>query len=61
MSQTLSIPMCPDNYHMTFARGFRYDTPRGRYVNREFDPAWLALDPPQFVPESSVWRSYDVD
>ena len=53
--------LCPDNYQVTFGRGFRYDTPRARYLSREYNPIFLNLDPPQFVPESSVWTSDESD
>jgi RHS repeat-associated protein len=46
---------------IAYAREFRYDTRRARYLNRELDPVALMQFPPQFVPFSEVWSDYDGD
>jgi RHS repeat-associated protein len=53
--------MCPESYDITFAREFRYDSGRARYLNRELDPAGLMQNPPQFVPLTETWTDYDGD
>lgn len=50
---------CPDNYTITFAREFRYDSARARYLNRQLDPVWLMQNPPVFVALSETWTDYD--
>jgi len=45
------------SYTVTYAREFRYDSPRGRYLNRELDPAQL----PTLVSLSDTWSDYDGD
>jgi RHS repeat-associated protein len=52
---------CPENYDITFAREFRYDSGRARYLNRELDPVGLMQNPPQFVPLTETWTDYDGD
>ena len=52
-------------YAITYAREFRYDGSRARYLVRKLDPAGLLLDPPQFNPvddpgvEPDTWSDYD--
>ncbi|MCG3132707.1 MAG: hypothetical protein FLDDKLPJ_03573 [Phycisphaerae bacterium] len=50
---------CPDNYEVTWAREFRYDAARARYLNRELDPA--ELEGGYLVALSEVWTDYDGD
>ncbi|MGB2985751.1 MAG: RHS repeat-associated core domain-containing protein, partial [Phycisphaerae bacterium] len=44
------------DYNTSYARGFRYDGARQRYLNRELDPE--TLEP---VPGGDVWSDYDGD
>jgi len=51
---------CPDNYTVTFAKEFRYDTGRARYMVRDLDTAWLtAPGGPLLVALSTAWTAYD--
>ena len=52
---------CPTNYDITFAREFRYDSGRARYLNRVLSPAGLMLPTPDFTPISETWSDYDDD
>jgi len=53
---------CPDNYAITFAKEFRYDTGRARYMVRDLDTAWLtASGGPFLVALSTTWTAYDGD
>ena len=45
---------CPSAYLRTYAREFRYDGARERYLNREVDTYWF--DP---VDDEGVWSDYD--
>ncbi|MCG3132741.1 MAG: hypothetical protein FLDDKLPJ_03607 [Phycisphaerae bacterium] len=47
---------CPDHYEVTWAREFRYDAARARYLNRELDPA--ELEGGYLVALSEVWTDY---
>jgi len=51
------------NYMVTYAREFRYDSPRGRYLNRQLDPSKLTPDgyPDDLVSLSDTWSDYDGD
>ena len=55
------ISSCPANYNVAFAREFRYDSGRARYLNRELDPAGLMQNPPVYTPLSETWTGYDGD
>ncbi|MBE7457365.1 MAG: hypothetical protein HS102_12170 [Planctomycetia bacterium] len=48
-----------DGYAVTWAREFRYDAARARYLNRELDPE--ALEEGDLVALSEVWTDYDGD
>ncbi|GMU38382.1 MAG: hypothetical protein AMXMBFR22_25730 [Phycisphaerae bacterium] len=50
---------CEENYVITWAREFRYDAARARYLNRELDPE--ALEEGDLVALSEVWTDYDGD
>jgi hypothetical protein len=53
---------CPnDNYAITYAREFRYDSARARYLNRELDPAGLMASPQEYTVLSENWSHYDED
>ena len=52
---------CPTNYAITWAREFRYDGARARYMNRELDPAGLLLNPPVYTALGTTWSDYDGD
>jgi RHS repeat-associated protein len=50
----------PENYAIEWAREFRYDGARARYLNRELDPDDLMAEPdPEYTPLSDVWSDYD--
>ncbi len=49
-----AVAGCPSSYDVTFAREFRYDSARQRYLNRELDPDTLDT-----VYE--LWSDYDGD
>jgi len=55
------VQACPTNYAITWAREFRYDGARARYMNRQLDPAGLLLNPPVYTPLSTTWSDYDGD
>ncbi|MCH8253392.1 MAG: RHS repeat-associated core domain-containing protein [Planctomycetes bacterium] len=46
---------------MTYAREFRYDAARARYLNRELDPDLISADPPDYITDSATWSDYDGD
>jgi len=46
---------CPESYAVTFARQFRYDAARARYLNRELDTSDFS------VVVSDTWSDYDGD
>ncbi len=50
---------CPTAYDITYAREFRYDSGRQRYLNRELDPARLMLGYIEALAET--WSDYDGD
>jgi len=50
---------CPSDYQIPWAREFRYDGARARYMNRKLDPAGLLLDPPVYTALSTTWSDYD--
>jgi RHS repeat-associated protein len=55
---------CPENYDITFAREFRYDSGRARYLNRELDVSTttgLMHNPPIFSALTETWTDYDDD
>jgi len=52
---------CPDNYAVSFAREFRYDSGRARYLNRQLDADDLMLTPPVYTALSETWTDYDGD
>ena len=49
------------HYAVTYAREYRYDGPRQRYLDRELDPANLMLSTPLFTTISETWSDYDGD
>ena len=52
----------PENtYNITYAREFRYDGSRARYLVRELNPAGVLLNPPQLNPMANgdTWSDYD--
>jgi len=52
---------CPTNYQIGYAREFRYDGTRARYMNRQLDPVGLVLYPPVYAALSTTWSDYDGD
>jgi len=50
---------CPTNYNVEWAREFRYDGARARYLNRQLAPG--ALMQGNFVSLSDTWTDYDRD
>jgi RHS repeat-associated protein len=48
-----------DSYEVTFAREFRNDSGRQRYLVRNYDVAYLNQATPQLEIESEVWSDYD--
>jgi RHS repeat-associated protein len=55
---------CPENYDITFAREFRYDSGRARYMNRDLDVSTttgLMHNPPIFSALTETWTDYDGD
>ncbi|MCC7292498.1 MAG: RHS repeat-associated core domain-containing protein, partial [Phycisphaerales bacterium] len=50
---------CPDNYDVVWAREFRYDSARARYLNRELDPE--ELESGELVTLTETWTDYDGD
>ena len=51
---------CPTDYDITYAREFRYDGARARYLNRELDPVALRTTG-ALVPLTSTWSDYNGD
>ncbi|MCH7704377.1 MAG: RHS repeat-associated core domain-containing protein, partial [Planctomycetes bacterium] len=49
------------NYVVTYAREFRYDAARARYLNRELDPDLISADPLEYMTISATWSDYDGD
>lgn len=47
------------SYDVTFAREFRYDGSRQRYLDRELDPHWLKFG--DYIVLSDTWSDYDGD
>jgi RHS repeat-associated protein len=55
---------CPTNCTVTYAREFRYDSGRGRYLNRPMDvtvATGLMHNPPIYASAGDVWTDYDED
>ena len=52
---------CPVKYTVTYAREFRYDGARQRYLNRELDPVALQEPTPRYAAVSETWTDYDGD
>jgi RHS repeat-associated protein len=50
---------CPTYYTVTYAREFRYDGARARYMNAPLDPVTLA--PYNTTQKPTVWSDYDGD
>ncbi|MDO8631090.1 MAG: RHS repeat-associated core domain-containing protein, partial [Phycisphaerales bacterium] len=50
---------CPTNYSVEWAREFRYDGARARYLNRQLDP--VRLESGSFVSLGDTWTDYDGD
>ena len=46
------VATCPTNYAVTYAREFRYDGARARYINRQLNPSTLAT-------VATTWSDYD--
>ncbi len=51
------VAACPTNYSRTWAREFRYDGARARYMNRPLNPTTLAPS----LTKPVVWTDYDGD
>ena len=49
------------NYVVTYAREFRYDAARARYLNRELDPDLISADPLEYMTLSATWSDDDGD
>jgi len=61
MGETWNDNACPPaDYTITYAREFRHDAPRQRYLDRELDPVALQ-NTGALVPLSSTWSDYDDD
>lgn len=52
---------CPDGYTITWAREFRYDAARARYLNRELDLAELLNGDLVPIADGDTWTDYDGD
>jgi len=52
-----ALDQCVDSYTVTYAREFRYDGSRQRYLNRELDPVALQNDN-QYNELTAVWSDY---
>jgi len=50
---------CPTNYTVTYAREFRYDGARARYLNRTLDPVAFKIG--SIAELDAVWTDYDGD
>ncbi len=50
---------CPTAYDITYAREFRYDGARQRYLNRELDPGPLMEG--EVIALAETWSDYDGD
>jgi RHS repeat-associated protein len=59
--QTTCAPGTTNQYAVAWAREFRYDGARARYMNRELDPAGLLVYPPVYTGLSTTWSDYDGD
>ena len=46
------VATCPTFYAVTYAREFRYDGARARYINRQLNPSTLAT-------VATTWSDYD--
>ncbi len=51
----------PTNYQLNYAREFRYDGARARYLNRDLNTTALMSSPPIYTSESETWSDYDGD
>ena len=51
----------PTDYDISYAREYRYDGARERYLVRELDPAGLLLSTPVFTSLGDTWSDYDGD
>jgi len=53
------VSACPvvGSYQITWAREFRYDGARARYMNQPLNPSTFT----PFVPDTTVWTDYDGD
>ncbi len=49
----------PENYTIDWAREFRYDGARARYMNRPLDVDTLGLNPQPDPTQPTVWSDYD--
>ena len=58
-SDTDPDPAPPSNYTVTFARQFRYDGARQRYLDRELDRFKLMENPEVYESRSDTWSDYD--
>jgi RHS repeat-associated protein len=59
--QTTCAPATTNQYAVAWAREFRYDGARARYMNRKLDPAGLLVYPPVYTALSTTWSDYDGD
>ena len=50
---------CPTNYTVTYAREFRYDGARARYLDRKLDPVFFKSG--SLVELDATWTDYDGD
>ncbi|MCC7292499.1 MAG: hypothetical protein IT449_10615 [Phycisphaerales bacterium] len=50
-----------NTYTITYAREFRYDAARARYLNRELDPSLFRQGVFQSVTNGDTWSDYDGD
>ena len=50
---------CPTEYDITYAREFRYDGARARYLNRVLKAEWIEHG--YFIVDTETWSDYDGD
>ncbi len=60
-SWTWDESSAPENYTINWAREFRYDGARARYMNRPLDVDTLGLNPQPHPTQATVWTDYDGD
>jgi len=52
---------CITGYAITWAREFRYEGARARYMNRPLDVSTLGLNPQPHPTQPTIWSDYDGD